>query len=308
MTRRRGRTRAHPDLSAHLYSYRQMREPSRGHPSFAIRRLQGRPRQVRAIPQGRAALENYLINNGLRRRCCEPASGEGRRAGCDLKILVEQARTIAACCRGLHTRYNRQVVSSRLRSGRAQFEKIFGDHPRRRPAEPYIAKRSDALAARPRAERGLAGQQFTEGSVKFERMRQGRDEDVPSSRHCSALPISMARKLAEFAPSLQEVYPASGVLRRKAMTRRSMPVSLFQGGKAAAARGSRCSVQGPPAEMKPRPDLGGSRRHQCALAVEVTVRRAARRRNNILAELMGDLVELAADFLQKHAAGASVDV
>src|SRR5262245_35210432 len=155
------------------------------------------------------ALEDYLIDAGLEDAVLQPYTGE-HRAGEDLRGLVEDARIIRNVLNGLHSRYNRQVVEQAAIAGVLHSD-IFGDPDKAKAAAPYIARRLDALAEE--TDRGWQGQ-FTEGvGFQFERTVRGVKE-VAVIDH-ALLGSADARKLDEYAVSLQEVYPRPGVLRRK---------------------------------------------------------------------------------------------
>jgi DNA gyrase subunit B len=248
------------------------------------------------------ALEDYLIDTGLEEAVLRPASGD-ERAGADLKILVEQARTIRSVLQGLHTRYNRQVVEQAAILGVLN-SKIFGDPPKATAAAPYIAKRLDALADE--TERGWQGQ-FTEGlGFQFERMVRGvKDAAIIDP---ALLGSADARKLDEFAPSLQEVYPRPGMLRRKGEdTPIHGPVGLFEAVMAAGRKGLTLQRYKGLGEMNPNQLWETTLDTNARSLLQVKVKEGEEA-DNIFAELMGDLVEPRRVFIQNNALAASVDV
>ena len=100
------------------FFYRQMRELiDRGYlyiaqpPLYKIAR--GKSEQYL---KDERALEDYLIDTGLEDTTLRLSSGEVR-AGNDLRELVEDARIIRNILRGLHSRYNRQVVEQAAIAG-----------------------------------------------------------------------------------------------------------------------------------------------------------------------------------------------
>ena len=144
------------------FFYRQMREIiDRGHlyiaqpPLYKVAR--GKSEQYL---KDERALEDYLIDTGLEDTALRLSSGEVR-AGNDLRKLVEDARVIRNLLRGLHSRYNRQVVEQAAILSVLNRD-IFGDPQKAMAAVPYIAKRLDALSEE--TERGWQGQ-FTEGAA-----------------------------------------------------------------------------------------------------------------------------------------------
>src|SRR4051794_12205102 len=93
------------------FFYRQMRELiDRGHlfiaqpPLYKVSR--GKSEQYL---KNERALEDFLIDTGIEESVLRTASGD-ERAGADLRMLVEEARTIRGVLNGLHSRYNRNVV------------------------------------------------------------------------------------------------------------------------------------------------------------------------------------------------------
>jgi DNA gyrase subunit B len=286
------------------FFYRQMRQLiDRGHlfiaqpPLYKVAR--GKSEQYL---KDERALEDYLIDTGLEEAVLRPASGD-ERAGADLKILVEQARTIRSVLQGLHTRYNRQVVEQAAILGVLN-SKIFGDPPKATAAAPYIAKRLDALADE--TERGWQGQ-FTEGlGFQFERMVRGvKDAAIIDP---ALLGSADARKLDEFAPSLQEVYPRPGMLRRKGEdTPIHGPVGLFEAVMAAGRKGLTLQRYKGLGEMNPNQLWETTLDTNARSLLQVKVKEGEEA-DNIFAELMGDLVEPRRVFIQNNALAASVDV
>jgi len=73
------------------------------------------------------ALEDYLTNTGLDDTVFRTHSGD-ERAGADLKVLVEEARTIRNVLNGLHSRYSRKVVEQAAIAG-VLTPSVHGDAP-----------------------------------------------------------------------------------------------------------------------------------------------------------------------------------
>src|SRR6266852_5685888 len=153
------------------FFYRQMRDIiDRGHlyiaqpPLYKVAR--GKSEQYL---KDERALEDYLIASGLEEAVLRLFSGE-RRAGEDLKGLVEQARTIRNVLNGLHSRYNRQVVEQAAIAG-VLTPDIFGDPQKAVEAARYIARRLDALSDE--TERGWRGEFNEADGFRFERTVRG---------------------------------------------------------------------------------------------------------------------------------------
>ena len=196
------------------FFYRQMREIiDRGHlfiaqpPLYKVSR--GKSEQYL---KDERALEDFLISSGLDEAVLRLASGE-ERAGADLQTLVEQARTIRNILHGLHNRYNRKVIEQAaiagvLRPAITEDAKVAGE------AAAYIARRLNALEDE--TDRGWQGS-FVEGEgFHFERTLRGVKEVSVIDQ--ALLGSADARKLDEYAPSLQQIFPRPtppAMLRRK---------------------------------------------------------------------------------------------
>ncbi len=168
------------------------------------------------------------------------ASGE-ERAGEDLRKLVEEARAIRNILTGLHSRYNRKVIEQAAIAG-VLTPKVTDDLKTGAAAADYIAKRLDALEEE--TERGWKGS-FDENGFHFERTVRGVKEVAIIDQ--ALLGSADARKLDEFAATLQQVYPRPtppAMLRRKDETigdpRPGRPVRGAH--RPPAARASRCSA------------------------------------------------------------------
>ena len=247
------------------------------------------------------ALEDFLIGTGIEDAVFQLASGE-TRAGGDLRTLVEEARTIRNVLHGLHSRYNRTVVEQAailgvLNSG------IFGDPEKAQAAAPFIAKRLDALAEE--TERGWQGQ-FTEGEgFQFERTVRGVKEVAIIDQ--ALLGSADARKLDEFAVSLQDVYPRPGTFRRKdEETAIHGPVSLFEAVMAAGRKGISLQRYKGLGEMNPDQLWETTLDTNARSLLQVTVKEIDEA-NTLFDELMGDNVLPRRLFIEQNALAASVD-
>ena len=289
------------------FFYRQMRDIiDRGHlyiaqpPLYKVSR--GKSEQYL---KDEHALENYLIDTGLEDTALRLSSGEVR-AGNDLRQLVEDARTIRNLLRGLHSRYNRQVVEQAAIMSVLNRD-IFGDPQKAMAAVPYIAKRLDALSEE--TERGWQGQ-FTEGAgFQFERTVRGVKEVAVIDQ--ALLGSADARKLDEFAPSLQKVFPRPtppAMLRRKdEETAIHGPVSLFDAVMAAGRKGIALQRYKGLGEMNPSQLWETTLDTNARTMLQVNVKEIDEA-NTIFDELMGDKVEPRRVFIEANALVASVDV
>jgi DNA gyrase subunit B len=251
------------------------------------------------------SLEDYLIDTGLEDTTLRLSSGEVL-AGNDLRKLVEDSRTIRNLLSGLHSRYNRKVVEQAAIMSVLNRD-IFGDPQKAVAAVPYIAKRLDALSEE--TERGWQGQ-FTEGAgFAFERTVRGVKEVVALDH--ALLGSADARKLDEFAPALQKVFPRPtppAMLRRKdEETAIHGPVGLFEaiinGGKKGLAL-QRYKGLG---EMNPSQLWETTLDTNARSLLQVSVKEIDEA-NTTFDELMGDKVEPRREFIERNALAASVDV
>jgi DNA gyrase subunit B len=286
------------------FFYRQMREIiDRGHlfiaqpPLYKVSR--GKSEQYL---KDERALEDYLINAGVEDAVLQLYSGE-HRAGADLRTLVGEARVIRNVLRGLHGRYNRRVVEQAAILGVLN-SNIFGDPVKAAAAAPYIARRMDALSEE--TDRGWEGT-FTEGQgFTFERTLRGVKEVAIIDS--ALLGSADARKLDEYAASLQAAYARSGTLRRKDVEISIHgPVGLFEAVMTAGRRGLTLQRYKGLGEMNPEQLWETTLDTNARTMLQVGVKEIDEA-NTIFDELMGDKVEPRRDFIQEHALAASVDV
>jgi DNA gyrase subunit B len=289
------------------FFYRQMREIiDRGHlfiaqpPLYKITR--GKSEQYL---KDEHALENYLIDTGLEEASLRLSSGEVR-AGNDLRKLVEEARTIRNVLNGLHSRYNRKVIEQAAIAGVLR-PQVTGEPASAAQAAAYIARRLDALADE--TERGWTGTFDEQHGFAFERTLRGVKEVAVMDQ--ALLGSADARKLDEFAPSLQAIYPRPtppAMLRRKdEETPIHGPVGLFEAVTAAGRKGVSLQRYKGLGEMNPNQLWETTLDTNARSLLQVSVKEIDDA-NTIFDELMGDKVEPRRVFIEEHALAASVDV
>ena len=249
------------------------------------------------------ALEDYLFATGTEDAVLRLASGE-EIAGADLHKLVEQTRAIRNTLKGLHARYNREVIEQAAIAGVLN-PAIVADAKTAQQAADYIAKRLDALADE--TERGWNGR-FADGDFLFERTVRGVKETAVIDQ--ALLGSAEARKLDEFAPALQQVFPRPtppAMLRRKdEVTPIHGPVGLFDALMAAGRKGISLQRYKGLGEMNPEQLWETTLDVHARSLLQVRVKEGEDA-DNTFAELMGDLVEPRRDFIQNNALSASVD-
>jgi DNA gyrase subunit B len=288
------------------FFYRQMREIiDRGHlyiaqpPLYKVTR--GKSEQYL---KDERALEDYLVTTGLEDAVLRLSSGEAR-AGNDLRKLVEEARSIRNLLNGLHSRYNRKVIEQAAIAG-VLHPRVIGDPAHAAAAAAYIARRLDALTDE--TERGWTGR-FNEDGFQFERMVRGVKEAAVIDQ--ALLGSADARKLDEFAPSLQQIYPRPtppAMLRRKDdETPIHGPVGLFEAVTAAGRKGISLQRYKGLGEMNAEQLWETTLDLEARSLLQVKVKEVDEA-DDIFTKLMGDVVEPRRDFIQENALAASVDV
>ena len=288
------------------FFYRQMREIiDRGYLYIAqpplYRVARGKSEQYL---KDERALEDYLIDTGLEDTALRLSSGEVR-AGNDLRKLVEEARTIRNLLNGLHSRYNRKVIEQAAIAG-VLHQRVVGDPASAAAAAEYIARRLDALTDE--TERGWTGR-FSETGFQFERTVRGVKEVAVIDQ--ALLGSADARRLDEFAPSLQQIYPRPtppAMLRRKDdETPIHGPVGLFEAVTGAGRKGVALQRYKGLGEMNPNQLWETTLDVNARSLLQVNVKEIDEA-NTIFDELMGDKVEPRRVFIEEHALTASVDV
>jgi DNA gyrase subunit B len=286
------------------FLYRQMRDLiDRGHVYIAQPPLYkvSRGKSEQYLKDERA-LEDYLTDTGIDEAVFQLSSGEERSRE-DLRQLVEQARTIRNVLNGLHNRYNRKVVEQAAIAG-VLTPRITRDPPTATAAATYIARRMDALSEE--TERGWAGH-FTEtDGFQFERTRRGVREVAIIDQ--ALLGSADARKLDEYAVTLQEVYARPGILRRKGdETPIYGPVGLFEAVTTAGRKGISLQRYKGLGEMNPEQLWETTLDTNARSLLQVKVKEADEA-DDIFAALMGEIVDERKKFIAENALTASVDV
>jgi DNA gyrase subunit B len=219
--------------------------------------------------------------------------------------MVEQARVIRNILNGLHSRYNRKVIEQAAIAG-VLTPKVTDDPKTGAAAADYIAKRLDALEED--TERGWKGS-FDEKGFHFERTVRGVKEVAIIDQ--ALLGSADARKLDEFAATLQQVYPRptpAAMLRRKDETTPIHgPVGLFEAITAAARKGITMQRYKGLGEMNPEQLWETTLDVNARSLLQVRIKEVDEA-NVLFDQLMGDLVEPRRQFIQDNALAASVDV
>jgi DNA gyrase subunit B len=249
------------------------------------------------------ALEDYLISTGLEDAVLRLSSGE-ERTGLDLRLLVEDARAIRNVLQGLHSRYNRKVIEQAAIAGVLN-QNVTQDATTGAAAADYIAKRLDALADE--TERGWKGT-FDESGFHFERTVRGVKEAAVIDQ--ALLGSADARKLDEFRPSLQQLFPRPrppAILRRKDETIEIHgPVGLFEALTAAGRKGIALQRYKGLGEMNPEQLWETTLDVNARSLLQVKIKEVDEA-SVLFDQLMGDVVEPRRQFIQDNALTATVD-
>jgi DNA gyrase subunit B len=249
------------------------------------------------------ALEDYLIVTGLEDSVLRLASGE-ERAGDDLRRLIEESRQIRNILNGLHSRYNRKVIEQAAIAG-VLTPRVTDDPNTGAAAADYIAKRLDALEEE--TERGWMGS-FDQNGFHFERTVRGVKEVAVIDQ--ALLGSADARKLDEYAATLQQVYPRPtppAMLRRKDETTPIHgPVGLFEAVTNTGRKGITMQRYKGLGEMNPGQLWETTLDVNARSLLQVRVKEVDEA-NVLFDQLMGDLVEPRRQFIQDNALAASVD-
>ncbi len=249
------------------------------------------------------AFEDYLIAGGIDDAVLELGAGE-HVAGADLRQIVEKARSAGTILDGLHSRYARFVVEQAAITG-ALDPKVLVDEGAARALAERIATRLDSLSDE--TERGWSGDATDEGGLVFMREVRGVTEAHVIDR--ALIASADARKLNQLAEHFQDVYGASGMLKRKGMeTAIYGPISLLEAVYAAGRKGISMQRYKGLGEMNPEQLWETTLDSNVRTLMQVKVGELDEA-DEIFSKLMGDVVEPRREFIQQNALSvANLDV
>ncbi|WP_237155248.1 DNA topoisomerase (ATP-hydrolyzing) subunit B [Oryzibacter oryziterrae] len=250
-----------------------------------------------------AALEDYLIDQGLEEAVLRLATGE-ERAGVDLRSVANRARSIRSLLDGLHHRYDRSVVEQAAIAGALNAD-ILTDRTKAHAAAEYVARRLDILADD--FEKGWVGEANEDGSLVFRRVVRGVTETTTIDT--ALLSSADARKLDGHALHLQEIYGKPAVLRRKDVeTQVRGPSSLLDAVFAVGRKGISMQRYKGLGEMNAEQLWETTLDPNARSLLQVKVAEAVEA-DDIFERLMGDEVEPRREFIQANALSvANLDV
>ena len=240
-----------------------------------------------------AEMEAFLIDEGVIDAVLELSSGV-QMAGPDLLELVQTSKTAQANIERLAARAPAFAIEQAALAG------LFGN----KPDVAAVAARLDLYAEE--GDGAWAGEPGEAGAFVFSRPRRGVSERVVLDE--LLLHSADARRLAERAPALAEIFAGEAVYRRREKTVRVRgPLDLVEAVFDSGRRGLSIQRYKGLGEMNPEQlwetTLDASAR--TLLQVKVTHADDA---DDMFTRLMGDLVEPRREFIQDNALDAEVDV
>ena len=154
-----------------------------------------------------AALDDYLIEQGLNDAVLELGSGE-QRTGADLAEVVRTARQVRTVLGAFPTHVPRVVLEQAAIAGALLPENIQGDA---QAAADRVADRLNLIA--PETERGWTGRPTQDAGLRFSRVVRGVEET--RTLDGGVFRSAEGRRLAQMTPALQEVYATPARLHRR---------------------------------------------------------------------------------------------
>jgi DNA gyrase subunit B len=239
------------------------------------------------------ALENYLIQSGLEDTVL--VTGNGERAGRDLRAVVDQARAAASLMDGLHSRYSRSVVEQAAIAG-AFDGKLLQSAAQANSIAAKIAERLDVIAEE--TEKGWHGRYGNDG---FHFKREVRGVTEAHALDLALLGSLDARRLNERHQQLAEVYSTPAKLRRKAETipvygPRTLLDAIYEAGR----KGLSLQRYKGLGEMNPEQLWETTLDPEVRTLLQVKIGEGSEA-DEIFSKLMGDVVEPRREFIQDNA-------
>ncbi len=154
-----------------------------------------------------AALDDYLIDQGLNEAVLELGSGE-QRTGADLAEVVRQARSLRGILGAFPTHVPRVVLEQAAIAGALMPDSIQGAP---QAAADRVADRLNLIA--PETEKGWQGRPTQDGGLRFSRVVRGVEET--RTLDGGVFRSGEGRRLAQMTEHLQEVYGEAAKLHRK---------------------------------------------------------------------------------------------
>ncbi len=248
------------------------------------------------------ALEDFLIDQGVEGAVLRLASGT-EFGGPQLRSLVEEARAFRGILQSLHTRYDRAVVEQAVLAG-AFAPGVAENSGEAEVLADIVAKRLDRISDE--IERGWIGE-AGEGGYQLSRTLRG-------VRHVASLDAWLiasqeARRLAERAEALREIYDAPVTLARKGdESVLHGPVGLFEAVMAFGRKGLQLQRYKGLGEMTAQQLWETTLDRDVRSLLQVKVKDVTDA-DDLFVKLMGDIVEPRREFIQDNALSvANLDI
>ncbi len=241
----------------------------------------------------KAALDDYLIQQGIEGAALRLASGE-EIVGADLLRIVTEARQVQKSLAAFPTHYPQHILEQATIAGALAPGAMDGAV---QAVADRVAARLDLIA--PEWERGWQGRPTQDHGIRLTRMLRGVEEarvlDGP------ALRSGEAKRLGRHTASLQEVYDRPATLRRKDRgTDIFGPTDLLRAILAEGEKGLSLQRYKGLGEMNPDQLWETTLDPEARTLLQVRVDDLAEA-DDIFTKLMGDVVEPRREFIQKNA-------
>ena len=249
------------------------------------------------------AFQDYLIDAGIDEAVLTSGTGV-ERAGKDLRILLDEARSFRHTLDGLHSRYNRSVVEQGAISGLFNADIVDND-TLRDEALARVARRLDRLAEE--TERGWTGSVQEDGTYLFERTVRGVREAAVLDQ--ALMQSADAIKLNRLGEELKENFDYGTILRRRNTELFIYgPVSLLENVYMIGRKGISMQRYKGLGEMNAEQLWETTLDPEARTLLQVRVKEADDA-DDIFAKLMGDDVEPRRAFIQDNALNvANLDI
>ncbi len=252
------------------------------------------------------ALEDYLIDSGLEDAVLTLGTRDGtpgeKRAGNDLREIVEQARIIGSIIDGLHSRYTRMVVEQAAIGG-AFHPDLHLSAEKANEVAAVVCQHLDQVSEE--TERGWTGRYGNDGFL-FKREVRGVTEAHILDRQL--LQSQEARRLNERHGHLNQIYGIPAMLRRKDVETdifgpRTLLEAVYEVGRKGISMQRYKGLGEMNAEQLWETTLDKESRTLLQVKLGESIEA-----DEIFSKLMGDVVEPRREFIQENALNASVDV
>ncbi len=252
------------------------------------------------------ALEDFLIESGLEEAVLTLGTRDGtpgeKRAGNDLRDIVEQARNTASIIDGLHSRYTRMVVEQAAIGG-AFHPDLHLSADKANAVAAVVCQHLDQVSEE--TERGWTGRYGNDGFL-FKREVRGVTEAHILDRQL--LQSQEARRLNDRHEHLSQIYGVPAMLRRKDVETdifgpRTLLDAVYEVGRKGISK-QRYKGLG---EMNAGQLWETTLDKESRTLLQVKVGESIEA-DEIFSKLMGDVVEPRREFIQENALNASVDV